>query len=170
MLGIENSIEEFSHRSSTEPLLASIMLYAHLQEMRACGWNNAMSRLIQVQQENALHNQPFAVLIACRAILNIFTNVPHGGLQIGWLEQHTWPDHVLEIGLSPRLLLYIGRSTELSITASNPDDYMALVKCIRTTTQFVTNATGAAEQSVAEDISYSYKLAAELVTYYRLFG
>jgi hypothetical protein len=105
-------------------------------------------------------------------VLNIFntSSTAHNGLDITWLHQVQNPCHVLDLGLCPRLLFYIGRITELALQQPpSLDESNKTLLETQKLQQMVHGAEGEASL-VAGQIATTYQLSAQLLVYIRLFG
>lgn len=165
-------INSVLRRKSVEAFLAVTMLFVHSLVVYGAQWESGVQMLRWLQGRGVtLHGQPLALFPAYEIILNVFRTdaCVHGGLDIEWLQKVSLPDHVLDLGLSSRLLFYIGRSTELVTSATSTEEYWLLLEDIRRTQQFVMGIEGEEKRTV-ERIALSYELAAELMVYCRLLG
>ncbi len=157
---------------SVDVLTTMTMLLVHHQVVTGDqGWVAISKILVAMQDRGISFSSNTSVLfIAYQIILDVFNPREHlhGGLDINWLQTWALPDHILDLGLSPRLLFFIGRITELA-SEKNTREAMSLLGQIQGTDQIVSGVQGEATL-VVERIALSYKHAAILMLYCRLFG
>lgn len=160
-------------RGDRERLFAVLLLFVHYCVVQRLDWAQASSLLAWEQNHGiSLENYPLVLFTTYEIILKIFDSgsETHGGLKIDWLERVQNPTEVLDLGLCPQLLFYIGRITELTLQHPlNPEDRDCVLWKIERLQQEVSGATGEAEM-VARQIAETYRLSAQLLAHVRLFG
>jgi hypothetical protein len=119
-------------------------------------------------------HHPAALFLIYQIILNIFDpgTLANNGLSIDWLLTHD-PDTVLDLGLSRRVLFYLGYITQLakqkppdSLPAHTVPPRLGLLSDVRQNTSGVDGEASA----VVGSIALSYKVSAILLMYCRIFG
>ncbi|OAA63330.1 hypothetical protein SPI_03493 [Niveomyces insectorum RCEF 264] len=163
-------------KASVETVVTATMLLVHYQVVTGdSAWFQSSKVLVAMQRQDIpFYEYPTARFIAYQVILNIFhpysNESSHGGLDISWLRTQELADNVLDLGLSCRLLYFIGRSTEMARSdTTTQSERESLLRMVHGADQHVSGIKDEAKR-VVETVAASYKHAAALMLLCRLFG
>lgn len=158
----------------TEGVLAITLLTVHFCVVQQLPWLRYIAFLTHLQKKGiALQNYAHALFPTYEVILNILSRSPtvHHGLDIQWLTGVDKPHHVLDLGLCPQLLFYIGQITALAsaetVDEQRIEDLYLAISCLRQDSSEVEDES---VRLVVANIAESYRISAILLFFIRLWG
>lgn len=168
MLALQSLFDSYRSRSYT--LMFNIfMLLVHVGVVKGNGsWIKGTREILFIAQKQGLR-PPSLAFPAYELTLCIFCPSAIHGINLSWLWSSPQADVVLDLGLSPRLLYFIGTITQTAI--SDLDNSLAANRLQEQLEKLEQKVSGVDKgKEVTEQIAKSYLLSAHLLIDCRLLG